>query len=228
VKPIKYGYIKVAEKSYEIYNLPLSKELSDKVSKYKKSYLGSQYKVSMCDDLYSWSVVDGKLYLDEMNILTFDEELFIKLMNEADLEIFEEDFKPYEHKNIDVEDVEVVFKKGTVSYLKKELDMDKLMGSEAMNSLQRKGIKMQSVYPKNIINQLCGSDRVFASWYSQEIEALISKEEFELEGKNRLLKVKLNIYSFENGILQSEKEVNKEIKRGGGWHGSIEYRRFTL
>ena len=204
MKPIKYGYIKVAEKSYEIYNLPLSKELSDKVSKYKKSYLGSQYKVSMCDDLYSWSVVDGKLYLDEMNILTFDEELFIKLMNEADLEIFEEDFKPYEHKNIDVEDVEVVFKKDTVPYLKKELDMDKLMGSEAMNSLQRKGIKMQSVYPKNIINQLCGSDRVFASWYSQEIEALISKEEFELEGKNRLLKVKLNIYSFENGILQSE------------------------
>ena len=87
MKPIKYGYIKVAEKSYEIYNLPLSKELSDKVSKYKKSYLGSQYKVSMCDDLYSWSVVDGKLYLDEMNILTFDEELFVEAVIKAEVNI---------------------------------------------------------------------------------------------------------------------------------------------
>jgi hypothetical protein len=66
---------------------------------------------------------------------------------------------------------------------------------------------------RNLMPNIFGVDELFAYWQNEEIEALVSKEEFDLEDKPKLklVKMKTKILSFKDGELQSTTDATKEL-----------------
>lgn len=65
---------------------------------------------------------------------------------------------------------------------------------------------------RNLMPNIFGVDELFSDW-QEEIEVLISKEEFDIEDKQKkkLVKMKTKILSFKDGELQSTTDATKEF-----------------
>lgn len=78
-----FGEIEINGETYKIFNCPLSDEIVEKLYKYKTNGAGINTSAPWFTDAYKWSIVNNKLYLNEMNILSFDRELYEKSMAEG-------------------------------------------------------------------------------------------------------------------------------------------------
>lgn len=78
--------------------------------------------------------------------------------------------------------------------------------------LQEVNIGMGSI--RNLMPNIFGTDELFAGWWENEdLEILVSKEEFDIEDKPKLklVKMKTKILSFKDGELQSTTDATKEF-----------------
>ena len=66
---------------------------------------------------------------------------------------------------------------------------------------------------RNLMPNIFEADELFSDWLNEEIEALVSKEEFDIEDKpkQKLVKMKTKILSFKDGELQSITDATKEF-----------------
>ena len=66
---------------------------------------------------------------------------------------------------------------------------------------------------RNLMPNIFGVDELFANWVNENLEILVSKEEFDIEDKPKLklVKMKTKILSFKDGELQSTTDATKEF-----------------
>ena len=135
-----FGEIKIEDTKYRIFSRPINDESAEKVVQYKKEYGGFSTAPWIWDN-YVWSIIDNKLYLEEMTIW-----------------------------------------QGSI---------------------------------RNLNELIFGSDEpLLASWQNKDIEALISREEFDIENepKQKLVKMKTKILTWAGKDLQWAISSQIEIK----------------
>jgi len=68
---------------------------------------------------------------------------------------------------------------------------------------------------RNLMENIFEQEELFASWQNKDVEALVSKEEFDLETDHKrrmkLVKMKIKLLKFKDGILLSIEDATKEF-----------------
>jgi len=81
------------------------------------------------------------------------------------------------------------------------------------NKLYLHGITIGMGSIRNLMPNIFKVDEVFASWTNEEIEALVSKEEFDISDKPDFKQVTMKIkkLKFKDGVLLSIEDATKEF-----------------
>lgn len=183
-----FGEIEIDGQSYKMLSRPVDDETAKKIHKYKTDGAGVGSSAPWwMTDAYKWSILDNKLYLDEINIMSFDQELFEKLMTEAG----EEFDTPIEDEDED--------------------DRADRTLEEITAELEKPDFRVQCMGKKNIIQELFNTDKLFAQWQNKDIKLLLSQETNTIEDNKLREKVTMNlrVLKFKDGVLTA---TNDEIE----------------
>ncbi len=68
---------------------------------------------------------------------------------------------------------------------------------------------------RNLMPNIFGVDELFANWQNEDLELLVSKEDFDTENKPKFKRVemKIKILKFKDGVLLSTEDATKEFTR---------------
>jgi len=182
-----FGEIEIDGQSYKMLSRPVDDETAKKIHKYKTDGAGVGSSASWMTDAYKWSILDNKLYLDEINIMSFDQELFERLMTEAgeefDTPIEDEDEDPRADRTLE----------------------------EITKGLEKTRFRVQCMGKKNMIQELFNTDKLFAQWQNEDIKLLLSQETHNIENDKSREKVTMNlrVLKFKDSALTA---INDEIE----------------
>lgn len=191
-----FGEIEIDGQSYKILSRPVDDETAKKIHKYKTDGAGVGSSAPWMTDAYKWSILDNKLYLDEINIMSFDQELFEKLMTEAG----EEFDTPIEDEDEDAR----------ADRLLAEISADRTLEEIAIG-VKLTRFRVRAMGKKNMIQELFNTDKLFAEWQNKDIKLLLSQETNAIEDNRLREKVTMNlrVLKFTDGVLIS---TNDEIE----------------
>jgi len=189
-----FGEITIDGETFKIFSRPLSDEIAEKIHKYKTDGAGISTSAPWMTDTYKWSIVDNKLYLNEINILSFDQELYEKLIAEAGGEITEENKHHSKNRVSHSSD-------RTLEDIKEALKVDKSIV-----------FRINSMGKKNIIQELFNTDKLFAQWQNKDIKILLSQESYNIENDKIREKVIQNVrvLKFQDGVLTGTSDEIEE------------------
>ena len=213
-----FGEITIDGETFKIFSRPLSDEIAEKVHKYKTDGAGVSTSAPWMSDTYKWSLVDNKLYLNEMNILSFDQELYEKLMAEAGEELTEEDnhhsktqeaSEPLEEDTRSIKELIEDFKNGVPHSSDRTLEDI----NEALKVDKSIVFRINSMGKKNIIQELFNTDKLFAQWQNKDIKLLLSQEAYNIENDKTREKVIRNVrvLKFQDGALTASRDEIEEF-----------------
>ena len=190
-KGTTFGEIEINGETYKIFSRPLSDEIAEKIHKYKIEGAGISTSASWMSDTYKWSIVDDKLYLNEMNILSFDQELYEKLMVEAGEELIE---KGKHHSKTQEVNEEAIEEDRTLKDIAKELEADR-----------GRIFQINSMGKKNMIQELFNTDKLFAESQNKGIRLLLKQEihHCEIAGRKDHIIRNSRVLKFKDGVLVS-------------------------
>ena len=172
-----FGEIEIDGQSYKILSRPVDDETAKKIHKYKTDGAGVGSSAPWMTDAYKWSILDNKLYLDEINIMSFDQELFEKLMTEAG----EEFDTPIEDEDEDAR----------ADRLLAEISADRTLEEIAIG-VKLTRFRVRAMGKKNMIQELFNTDKLFAEWQNKDIKLLLSQETNAIEDNRLREKVTMN------------------------------------
>ena len=191
-----FGEIEIDGQSYKMLSRPVDDETAKKIHKYKTDGAGVGSSAPWMTDAYKWSILDNKLYLDEINIMSFDQELFEKLMTEAG----EEFDTPIEDED----------ENARADRILAEISADRTL-EEITTGLEKTRFRVQCMGKKNMIQELFNTDKLFAQWQNEDIKLLLNQEAHNIENDKSSEKVTMNlrVLKFKDGVLTA---TNDEIE----------------
>lgn len=218
-----FGEIEINGETYKIFSRPLSDEIVEKIHKYKTDGAGISTSASWMTDTYKWSIVDNKLYLNEMNILSFDQELYEKLMAEAGEELIEKGKHHSKTQEVNEEPIE----EDTRSTKKLIEDFKNGVPHSSDRTLEEIGAELKvdksrvfqinSQVRKNMIQELFNTDKLFAEWQNKDIKLLIKQEihHCEIAGRKDHIIRNSRVLKFKDGVLIATNDEVEEFAQGG-------------
>ncbi len=210
-----FGEIEIDGQSYKMLSRPVDDEIAEKIHSYKKQNNGIFTSAPWLNDTYRWSIVDNKLYLNEIKIRFNNGEQITKKIPEAGKEILKDDnnsasieVKTKSRKEL-VEDMRFGLLDDSSDRTLEEI-------GRALNITRERVSQISSIDSKNIIKELFNTDKLFAEWQNKDIKLLLSQEAHNIKNDKTREKVTMNlrVLKFKDGVLVSiHDEIEEFIHR---------------
>ena len=209
-----FGEIEIDGQSYKMLSRPLDDETAEKIHSYKKQNNGIFTSAPWLNDTYRWSIVDNKLYLNEIKIRFNNGEQFKNKLPEFREEILKDDdssnsieVKTKSRKKL-VKDMRFGFVDDGYSRTLEEI-------GQVLNITRERVSQILSIDSKNIINELFNTDKLFAQWQNKDIRLLLSQETDDVQNDKFREKVTMNlrILKFKDGVLIATYDEIEEFTR---------------
>lgn len=209
-----FGEIEIDGQSYKMLSRPLDDETAEKIHSYKKQNNGIFTSAPWLNDTYRWSIVDNKLYLNEIKIRFNNGEQFKNKLPEFREEILKDDnssnsieVKTKSRKKL-VKDMRFGFVDDGYSRTLEEI-------GQVLNITRERVSQILSIDSKNIINELFNTDKLFAQWQNKDIRLLLSQETDDVQNDKFREKVTMNlrILKFKDGVLIATNDIIEEFTR---------------
>ena len=203
-----FGSIKIDGKYYKMLSRPLDDETADKIHSYKKQNNGIFTSAPWLNDTYGWSIVDNKLYLNEIKIkIRFNNgEQITKKMPEVEKETLEND----NSASIKVKPKSL---KELFALLDDSSDRTLEEIGRVLNVTKERVSQLSSIDSKNIIKELFNTDKLFAEWQNKDIKLLLNQEAHNIKNDKTREKVTMNlrVLKFKDGVLISMHDEIEEF-----------------